>query len=96
MHVQLLISSEAKSAYFHEFLEVGQSEALFLFPDYVWKHRCVGPMDFLCAEIDANDLPGLARMSFVQGMFEQSENGLEPLEQMPNWALHDDFVFEPQ
>lgn len=90
-NLSLLISPEARAAYFGETLEVAQKELELCFDSLKADVRHVGGMDFL--DIPEGDPQILSRMSFVQGIFQRENNMLRPIDVCPDWGLHGDFVF---
>ena len=91
MTLRLLISPEARSAYFADYLSVAETELRLCCPGAAPVLHQVGGLDFF--EIEQGDPEALARLSFVQGMFEVAGGGLHPLGAAPQWALHRDFIF---
>lgn len=91
MTLTVLISPEARSAYFADYLSVAEAELRLCCPDASFAHRSIGGMDFF--DIEGGDRLALARLSFVQGLFERQGDMLRPLESAPDWALHRDFIF---
>ncbi|MEM9580490.1 MAG: hypothetical protein AAF891_07355 [Pseudomonadota bacterium] len=91
MTLSLLISPEARGAYFADYLSVADAELRACFPGVDVTHRAIGDLDFLdLAEGDPN---ALCRLSFVQGVFTRNGASLTPLAVSPDWALHRDFIF---
>lgn len=93
MNIHILISPEAKAAYFADYRQVAEAELNYLFPSQDWRPLAIGPFDFFVGEIAAAELGPLLQLSFVQGVFQQTEQGLQPLAERADWQLHDDFVF---
>jgi SAM-dependent methyltransferase len=89
----LQISSQAQAAYFKSFIEVALQELHFSFGDLNAEHRPIGPFNFLWVEATEDQIPKLARLSFVQGCYRIHDNHLEPLVQTGDFSLHEDFVF---
>lgn len=89
----LLISPEAKSAYFHAAVDVAQREFAWLMPELSCDVEQCGPFTFLLTDAEESQWPQLARLSFCQGLFLRDGDRLMPLTTEPQWALHDDFVF---
>ena len=92
-NIALLISPEAKSAYFKDYLDVALQELKYLFGDIAVQQRSIGPMEFFELQCEDSDLPRLSRLSFVQGLFAIDGELLSPLPVVPEFTLHDDFVF---
>jgi len=91
--VSLLISPRAKNAYFNDYIDVAKAELAGLIGQQVDQHRTVAAMDFFDIEIDDAQLPLLASLSFVYGIFERHENKLIPMPVDVSYGLHEDFVF---
>ncbi|MEH6589496.1 MAG: hypothetical protein V7746_04510 [Halioglobus sp.] len=89
----LLISPEAKSAYFKDYLDVAAQELSVVLPGAAALHRQVGTLDFLELECEDTALESLARLSFVQGIFSIDGLNLTPLEVTAGFTGHEDFVF---
>lgn len=87
------ISPGAKSAYFKDYIDVAQQELRFVFKDLDFQHQRIGPLDFFLVKAQEDQLPKLARLSFVQGCYRIHNNHLEPLAQEGEFHLHEDFVF---
>jgi len=90
--ISVLISAEAKGAYFGEYLKVAQSELSFCFGVDA-EHQSIGSMDFLKFSCPESELEQISRLSFVHGMFERLGDSLSPLAYTPTYFLHEDFVF---
>jgi SAM-dependent methyltransferase len=93
MKLALLISPEAKSAYFKDYLDVATQELSAVLPGMAAQHRQVGALEFLELECEEAVLPTLARLSFVQGMFSIDGPQLTPLVVTTGFTGHEDFVF---
>lgn len=93
MKLALQISPEAKSAYFNDYLAVAEQELVFLLGERKFQLEEFGGLQFFYLDAQQDELPTLARLSFVLGMFEVLPEGLKPLSVSPNWPLHDDFLF---
>lgn len=91
--LSLLVSPQARSAFFAEYLDVALAELAGLVNANDVAVNRVGGMDFL--ELDAEEalLPQLAQLSFLYGIFERGEAGLCPLPVNAAFNLHADFVF---
>ncbi|MEM1110991.1 MAG: hypothetical protein AAGI11_03695 [Pseudomonadota bacterium] len=89
----LLVSPEARSAYFADYLDVARHELAYLADCDGVNHVAVGGMDFLALDVDAAALPDLRRLSFVQGVFDASGGALRPLDVQPGFAFNDELVF---
>jgi hypothetical protein len=92
-NILLLISPQAKSAYFNDYIEVARAELCWLIGDQAVEHRRIGEMDFLVIGSSNKPLQQLVRLSFVYGLFEQDGDKLIPLTVDSNFALHENFVF---
>jgi SAM-dependent methyltransferase len=93
MKLALLISPEAKSAYFKDYLDVAAQELSVVLPGATALHRQVGTLEFLELDCDDTALESLARLSFVQGIFSVDGASLTPLEVTACFTGHEDFVF---
>ncbi|RDE24068.1 hypothetical protein DV711_00210 [Motiliproteus coralliicola] len=89
----LLISPQARSAYFADYLIVARSEFQQLFGDRELVYRDVGPLEFFELEAEESEQQVLLRLSFVQGLFRIDGDRLQPLAQQADFHLHPDFVF---
>ena len=87
------ISPDSKSAYFKDYVDVATHELKSTFDGLKFQHNRVGSLDFLFIEAEENQLPHLARLSFVQGCYRVHGNHLEPLHVEASFKLHEDFVF---
>ena len=67
----LLISPRAKSAFFNDYIEVAKAELTWLIGAQVIIYTKIAAMDFLEIEATEEQLPRLASLSFVQGIFER-------------------------
>ena len=82
MKVKILISPLARGAYFDEFEAVAQQEFAACFTDGAEPQflESIGGLSLISADIEERALPSIARLSFVQGIFEVDDgNGLHPL-----------------
>ncbi len=93
MKLSLLVSPEAKAAYFKDYLAVASSELIQVTGISGIELRHVGALDFIELEAEEPQLEQLARLSFVQGIFRKENNLLSPLARVPAFQLHEDFVF---
>ena len=84
----LLISPRADAAYFAHVLDVARAELMI-----ESKHIQIGSMQFLIVDTPDAELPRLARMSFVQGIFRVDGEHMVPLDVTANFKLHEDFVW---
>ncbi len=94
--ITLLVSPQTKNAWFAEYIDVAKAELNSLLPNASIQHSTVGAMNFLTpdqADIDDALLESISRLSFVQGIFEQQDGSLAPLDHAPTFNLHEDFVF---
>ena len=89
----LLISPQAKNAYFNDYLAVAKAELEWLLGEQTCAHVCLGGMDFFHIDAQPSQLQTLASLSFVQGIFESDQNQLCPLASEQTFHLHEDFVF---
>lgn len=86
----LLISPRADAAFFAQTLDVAQGE-LRLVTGLEGTPFQIADMHFL--RIQATDTKGLARLSFVQGIFEVQGDTLLPVPERANFQLHPDFIW---
>ncbi|CAH0992474.1 hypothetical protein SIN8267_02600 [Sinobacterium norvegicum] len=89
----LLISPQAKSAYFNDYIDVAKAELCWLIGGQEVEHRRMGEMDFLAVASCDVSLQQLARLSFIYGIFEQDGDKLLPLSAESEFSLHENFVF---
>lgn len=96
-NISLLVSPQAKSAYFAEYLEVARAELVWLLGNTPLVFRKIAAMDFIELEASEAQLPQLARLSFIGGIFErqatETAQGLLPLGIEAGFDFHEDFVF---
>ena len=81
-----------RGAYFADYISVCQTEASCVLGCQT-QHVSWGNLDLLECEISVEDLPAIARLSFVQGAFEISDGLLRPIGLDPQFNLPDDFVY---
>jgi len=94
MRIKLLVSPLAKGAYFASYLDVARSEFHAHYPDCDVVHERIGRLDFLQTELNDPAIEGLARLSFVQGVFrDDGQAGLVPLCVESGFALPEELVF---
>ncbi len=92
-NIALLISPEAKSAYFKDYLNVAEQELLHVFPEKVFCLEKIGTLEFFQMYADETEWPRLVRLSFAQGIFLIENQQLRPLDIGHHFLLHEDFVF---
>lgn len=92
----ILISPQAKSAYFKAYIEVALQELSQVLGITDTEHRAIAAMDFFIihnpTDFQACELSQLLRLSFTQGLFEIDGDKFIPINQQANFLLHDDFV----
>ncbi|MAA80113.1 MAG: hypothetical protein CL916_12740 [Deltaproteobacteria bacterium] len=93
MNVAIQISPQSKSAYFQSYIDVAQKELAYLCKDVSFEYACIGTLEFLFADVEEDKLWELVHLSFVQGLYAQEGRFLIPLEVLPKFSLHEDFVF---
>lgn len=93
MKLQLLVSPLAKGAYFAEALDVARAELQAQLPGCEAAPDLRETMAFLKVEVPAEALPALARLSFVQGIFEAGDAGLRVVDQAPGFRLPEELVW---
>lgn len=91
--IALLISPEAKSAYFQETLDVAESEFRWAMPGLEVHLEQRGPFHFLVTNAKPELYPALLRLSFCQGLFLREGEHLVPINAEAAFHLHEDFVF---
>ena len=91
--ISLLISPEAKSAFFKEYIDCALEEINFCFPNLKSKYYSVGNLDFIKLSIEDGEFSKLSRLSFFQGLFENNEGELSALDIAPEFKLHENFIF---
>lgn len=88
----VLISPEAKQAYFADYQSVALAELAAVFPDATGEVVTQGPFEFI--KVTGNMAPNdLLNLSFAQGLFEQQGELLKPLTETSSFALPSDFIF---
>ena len=92
-HYSLLISPEARSAYFADYLDVAQRELLQVTACSNVVFRSRGGLDFIDVECDESLLAGMLRLSFVQGIFAREGDHLLPLDIADGFLFNDALVF---
>lgn len=91
--ISLLVSPRAKNAYFNDYLDVARAELTGLVGEREVSHHSIAALDFFDTEAEEQELGALAKLSFVQGIFERQNNGMIPLPIDACFGLHEDFVF---
>ena len=89
----VLVSPEAKGAFFQEYLKLAKEELSNLFPNIEIEQRRIGPMDFFDLSVPEDQAPDLATLSFAQGLFFNDGGKLTPQDFSPSLHLHQDFLF---
>lgn len=92
MKLMLLLSPLAKGAYFADAIDVAAAELMAVCPvegDVVEQ----GGLTFFRVDADKRQVRQLARLSFVQGIFEDTGDGLHIVDADPNFLLHEDLVY---
>lgn len=93
MDVKLLVSPLAKGAYFADYLDVARAEFLAAHPEAAVTIEQRGNLDFLNVTVGDSELKRLARLSFVQGIFQPRDGYLEVLEVDPEYSLPEQLVY---
>ncbi len=92
--LKILVSPLAKGAYFAQYLDVARSELQIHFPNTDIRHTKIGAMDFFTMDMQDISLPAILKLSFVQGVFCESETGgLIPFSIQPDFLLPEALVF---
>ena len=89
----LLITPLAKGAYFASLFEVAEAELLAHFPAFKPLWRSLGGLDFMEVSAPRSVYPQLLRLSFVQGLFEYSIDGLRCVDEGPSFVLPEGLVW---
>ena len=93
MNTAILISPEAKSAYFQDYVEVAQRELQYVMGDTPCTYKQVGSMDFLLLDTTPEMYQQLLRLSCTQGLFTVKKDIFTPIAKDAGFLLHEDFVF---
>lgn len=93
MELRVLVSPLTKGAYFADHLAVARAELRVLTGGAVVEVERVGPLEFLRVTLEPDQIPGVARASSVQGLFDVAGEGLRPLTTHANFALPEELVF---
>ncbi len=89
----LLISPEARGAYFADFLDVAEAELRQVAGELPLEPVSTGGLHFLYTRCESARLPLLLRLSFVQGIFSRAGDSLTPLPVHSGLQFHEDLVF---
>jgi hypothetical protein len=89
----LLISPLAKSAFYGAFVEIAKAELTWLLGAQEVHYKRVGAMDFFEIQASAQQLPQMASLASIYGIFECQAGRLVPLPVNSPFELHEDFVF---
>ncbi len=92
INIALQISPLAQHAYFDQLVDVAKAELALISHQFNPELLEVGGLNWLCIEAETHHLEALARLSWVQGIYEQVGDGMKPLDVSPNFELHGDFV----
>lgn len=91
--IALLINPQANGAYFKDTLSVASAEFHAIFGEQVVESRVIGNLQFLIVALDEAQFYQALRLSFVQGIFEISDDRFSPIDLASEYKLHEDFVF---
>lgn len=91
--ISLLISPRAKNAYFNDYVAVAKAELTGLIGEQAVSYHRIAAMDFFDIEVEESIFGALAKLSFVQGIFERQNSHMMPLPIDASFELHEDFVF---
>ena len=91
--LKLLVNPLARGAYYGDLLEVAEAELRLFFPECELTIEQCGPLTFLNVSLDEEALPELAKMSFVQGIFEPLEEGMRCLDVLPRFRFPEQIVW---
>lgn len=92
MTLRLLIDPRAKGAYFDDLFTVALAELQAVFPGCAAEVREHATLATLRLELPERAAAELSRLSFVQGVFAESDQGWRPLEVDPGFALPEALV----
>lgn len=92
-HCLILISPEAKQAYFADYQTVILQELACRYPHAQAEIIQRGPFELVSVKADDLCEQTLLTLSFAQGLFEPAAELLNPVEIVAEFALADDFVF---
>ena len=92
MKLKILVNPVCKGAYYLDFLSVAQAEFEALFPDVCVEQSKCGVLYFLDVDWPYDELLQLTRLSFVQGVFAQTDSGLICLDVDPQFHLPEGLV----
>lgn len=92
MRVRVLISPLVRAAYFDSVLDVASAE-LQSCGFAGAEPSSTGGMDFLEVDVDEGELPALARLSFVQGLFGLEDEKLVPLDRAADFSWPEALVY---
>lgn len=93
MPLELLVTPLARGAYFADTLAVARAELALVHPEAPVSVEQHATLTFLSVDLPATAAPELARLSFVQGVFERTPAGLQVLDADPGFSLPDGLVW---
>ena len=92
--IALLLSPEARAAYFSEAKQVAEEEFRFIFPQSPIQWKSSGPMEFLITSLPETQWQAAAKLSWVQGIFGILDNeAFCPLPITAQFHLNENLVF---
>ena len=94
MQLKLLVTPLARGAWFDERLEVAREELALLLPGVEAEIEHWAGLELLSVELAKERVPELARLSFLQAVFEVTGDALRPLALEPAYALPSALVTE--
>ncbi|SMF11125.1 hypothetical protein [Pseudobacteriovorax antillogorgiicola] len=89
----IIISPEARGAYFHSFIKVAREELRLIHPDLDGEHRAYGGLDVLIVNASEEMASELVRLSFCQAVFRIGPQGWLPLAESLSLAIPRDYIF---
>jgi DNA modification methylase len=89
----LLVSLEAQSAFFADYLNAARQELKFCLNIEEAEHRKFGDMDFLIIDGERVDQQQLLRLATIQGIFAIKDEQLTPINETAGFDLPKDLVF---
>lgn len=90
---RVLLNPASKSAYFAEYIQVAKAELELCFEGCDFLHEKIGTMDFFKVSLSLDQVAKVAEMSSVYGIFEEDGSSWVPMEIIPDFKCHPDFVF---
>jgi len=89
----LQISPLAKNSYFDELTAVARAELALVESSVTPDLLEIGGLSWLLVSVESHKISRLARLSWVQGIYEYIEGTFTPVNATTEFALNDDFVY---